>query len=148
MSENPRKTSEFAAPKQVVLYDGVCGLCDKFVQYAIAHDKDGVLFFAPLQGTAAARVLGRHQIPMLLDTVFLVQNFGEVNERLFTRAPAVIRILMLLGDAFRWLGFMRYVPDFVLNGGYWLVAKTRYRIFGKFDSCTIPTPELRRRFIE
>lgn len=148
MSAGPRKAGEFAAPRQVVLFDGVCGLCNRFVQYVIVHDTNEVLHFAPLQGAAAARVLARHQMPNVLDSVVFVEHFGEPQERVSTRAQAVLRILALLGPQLRWVGLLRYFPNAVLNLGYWFVAKTRYGIFGRSEACMVPTAAQRRRFLE
>jgi len=128
----------------VILFDGVCNLCNGFVTFVIARDPAGRFQFGPLQSQAAQRLLGSidsHEGSP--DSVVLVEN-----GRVWTRSAAALRIAR--GLSFPWpLAYVfvvipRPLRDWIYN----LVARNRYRWFGKRDVCMVPTPELRARFID
>lgn len=139
----------------VVLYDGLCGLCDRYVQFVLRRDKHRRFRFAPLQGTFAARTLKRHGITaaMLpssgpvtpartdratLSSVVLVESPGDPRERVRIRSDAVLAILAGLGGAWRLTAVARLVPRPVRDLLYAAVARVRYRLFGKLDACSVP----------
>jgi predicted DCC family thiol-disulfide oxidoreductase YuxK len=126
----------------VILFDGVCNLCNGFVQFVLGRDPRGRFTFASLQSRAAARVLNGHPIDVLPDSLVLVEG-----ERLFTRSTAALRIARGLifpwNLAYAFIVLPRPLRDWV----YDLVARNRYRWFGRRDVCMIPTPELRARFL-
>jgi len=127
-------------PPRIVLYDGVCGLCDKLVQFLVAKDLERLLRYAPLQGDTAARLRAQHaEIPADLDTMIFVDE-GKV----YLRSRAAARIARYLPWPWRAVAAVRFVPRFVADAVYGLVARSRYRIFGKVDACGLPTPEERR----
>jgi predicted DCC family thiol-disulfide oxidoreductase YuxK len=133
-------------PPRIVLYDGVCGLCNKSVQWIVAHDPDGVLRYATLQGEIAARLRARHpEIPEELSTVVFVED-GRVH----LRSRAFMHIAKHLRGATAGLcAVTRYfVPAFIADLAYRVVAALRYRIWGKYDTCRIPSPEERARFLD
>jgi predicted DCC family thiol-disulfide oxidoreductase YuxK len=133
----------------ILLYDGVCGLCNFWVQFALERDPNGRFRFAPLQGSTAARILARHgKDPAALDTVYLVLDPDAPAERLLTKGRAIGRVLHELGGLWTIPGLLRFLPDFLLDLGYDFVARNRYRWFGRHDSCPIPTPAQRARFLE
>lgn len=133
----------------ILLYDGVCGLCNFWVQFTLDRDPNGRFRFAPLQGATAATILARHgKDPAQLDTVYLVLDPGSVNEKILTKGRAIGRVLHELGGIWAFLGLVRFLPDFLLDFGYDFVARNRYRWFGRHDSCPIPTPAQRARFLE
>lgn len=127
----------------VVLYDGTCGLCAKSVRWILKHERDHELMFAPLQGPTAEGLRERFaNIPRDIDTVVFVDG-----DRAHLRSKAFLHFAKHLRAPWRWAYALRWLPGFVLNLGYRLVAATRYRIFGKVDSCELPSPENRARFL-
>jgi predicted DCC family thiol-disulfide oxidoreductase YuxK len=134
----------------VVFFDGVCGLCDRLVRFLLPRDRRGRLRFAPLQGELARTVLARHGLnPDDLDSIVVVTGWRNSSERALTRAPAVLHTLDVLGTGWRMLArAASIVPVPLANGVYNLVARSRYRIFGRFDACPLPPREWRARFLE
>ena len=136
-----------APSHNLVLYDGVCGLCNGTVRFLLAIDRRGVLCFAPLQGPTAARVLKRHALPGDVRTIVYVRNFGLKRERAHLRSDAVLRILGDVGGVWSLLLILRLVPRFLRDSVYDWVARNRYSWFGKYDECPLPSPEQRARFL-
>jgi predicted DCC family thiol-disulfide oxidoreductase YuxK len=134
----------------ILLYDGVCGLCNRHVQFILRHDRAANFRFAALQSPFAARILARHGAnPSDLDTAYVVINYDEPNESLLLRSDAILFVLKQLGGVWRFAGFiLSLIPRPIRNWGYNLVARTRYRIFGRYDSCPLPTAETRSRFLD
>ena len=132
----------------VVLYDGVCGLCDRGVQFLLSRDDAEAFRYAPLQGPTAKRLLDKHGIDDDLSTMVAVTDFGTPEERAWVRSDALVRIAAQLGGIWRALSWLRVVPRAVRDLIYGLVVRLRYRVFGKFDACKIPTPEQRARFLD
>ncbi len=134
----------------LLLYDGVCGLCDHVVQFLLARDPGGRFRFAPLQGPTAGRVLARHGIDASdLDTFHLVLNAGLPSERVLSRGRGAVATLRHLGGAWGVLGrALGLLPAFLTDLGYRFVARVRYRVFGKADQCLLPSPQQRARFFE
>jgi predicted DCC family thiol-disulfide oxidoreductase YuxK len=134
----------------IVFYDGVCGLCNRLVQFLLNHDRKDRLRFAALQSEFAARVLGRHGIdPTDLDTVHVVVNFDEPNERVLNRSTAVLRAARELGGIWSVAALLgMLVPRPLRNFFYGLVATNRYRMFGKYETCMLPSPAQRAKFLD
>jgi predicted DCC family thiol-disulfide oxidoreductase YuxK len=133
----------------IVLYDGVCGLCNGVVQFLLARDPDGRFRFASLQGPFAREALARHgRQPKDLDTVYLIIDRGTERERLLDRGAAAVEMLRALGGPWRAIGVLSLVPARLLDAAYDVVARNRYRYFGKHESCLVPQPRYRDRFIE
>ena len=134
----------------IVFYDGVCGLCNRLVQFLLKHDRKDRLRFAALQSDFAAKVLGRHGIdPTDLDTVHVVVNFDGPSERVLNRSTAVLRALSELGGIWSIAGGLGViVPRPLRNFFYGLVATNRYRIFGKYETCMLPSPSDRAKFLD
>jgi predicted DCC family thiol-disulfide oxidoreductase YuxK len=127
----------------IVLYDGTCGLCHKSVTWILANEQDHELRFAALQGETAAALRAKHpEIPELLETVVLVED-GKVR----LRTKAILYLARHLRWPWRWLHALRWMPSFVLDLGYRVIARVRYRIWGRADVCELPAPEQRRRFL-
>ena len=139
-----------AGSNPIILYDGVCGLCNRMVQFFLKHDKDGRLRFASLQSEFARRVLGRHGFdPKDLDTVHLVENYDQPDERVLQRSDAVLRAARELGGLWGTsLSMAKVVPRAVRDLAYRFVATNRYRVFGKYDTCMLPEPHQRSRFLD
>jgi predicted DCC family thiol-disulfide oxidoreductase YuxK len=133
----------------VILYDGVCGLCNRFVQYVLDHDRAGTFRFAALQGDLAAEILRRHgRDPAELSTVVVVLDLGEVSERLLIKSSAALYVLKALPGPGRWLAPLGWLPSPLLDFGYDRVAHNRYRVFGREESCRLPHPDERARFLD
>ena len=133
----------------VLLYDGVCGLCNRMVQFVLRRDPAGVFRFASLQSELAASILRRHGLDARdLDTVYVVTNYERPDEHLLSRSDAVIFILQHMRASLRWTGrFLLVVPKPLREWGYKVVARNRYRIFGRYDMCPMPSEETRSRFL-
>lgn len=142
-------TSERAEQHDVILYDGICGLCNHFVQFLIARDKADRYRFAALQSPIGRDlVLKHHGDPDAVSTVYLVENWGRASERARTRGKAALYAVNALGGAWKIPGLLRILPGFILNLGYALVARLRYRLFGRLDACPIPTAATRSKFLD
>ena len=137
-------------PTTLVFYDGVCGLCDGFVRFLLKRDRDARFRFAPLQGDLARAALPSHGIdPAELSSVVVVTGWQSADERVFTRSRAVLEAAALLGGAWSSAAALGHiVPQPLADFFYGLVARFRYRVFGKFETCPIPPPEWRDRFLE
>ena len=137
-------------PHPIILYDGVCGLCNRMNQFVLKRDRAGVFRFASLQSALAARILARHGANASdLDTVYVVVNPDLPDETLLARSDAVTYIARQLGGIWRLAGSIAHLlPRSIRDWGYRLVARHRYRIFGRFDACPLPTPEHRSRFLD
>jgi predicted DCC family thiol-disulfide oxidoreductase YuxK len=134
----------------IILYDGVCGLCNSLVQFLLKHDKGGRLRFAALQSDFAEKVLRRHGFDAKdLDTLHVVENYDQPNERVLQRSDAVLRAGRELGGfwgASSSIG--RVMPRPLRDLVYRFVATNRYRVFGKYDTCMLPDPNQRSRFLD
>jgi predicted DCC family thiol-disulfide oxidoreductase YuxK len=145
VSDAPPVTAD--AP--IILYDGVCGLCNRLNRFVLARDRAGRFRFAALQGPVAAEILARHgRDPRDLDTLYLVLDPGRPRERLLQKSDAALWILRELGGTWRLTGALRIVPLAIRDLGYDLVARTRYRVFGRYDACPVPDPRHRARFLD
>ena len=128
----------------IIFFDGVCNLCNGFVQFVIRRDKSAKFKFASLQSEAAENTLKAFNFPLdELRTIVLFQN-GKI----FLRSRAVLRIASQLGGAWKLAALLYVFPSFFSDAVYNLISKYRYKLFGKKDSCMIPTPELKSRFVE
>lgn len=137
----------------LVLYDGVCGLCNRLVRFLLRRDRDARFRFAWLQGGLAASVLARHGMaPPAGDssdsgTLYVVLEFGQPGERLLARSEAVLFVLRELP---RWrvlAALFGLLPRRLRDVLYNLVARHRYRLFGRYDTCPAPPPQERERFL-
>ena len=137
-------------PHPILLYDGVCGLCNRLNQFVLRRDADGLFRFASLQSPLADRILTRHGAnPRDLDTVYVVVSYNQPNESLLPCSEAVIFVLKQLAGIWRPVGaLLGLLPRWLRDWAYRLVARNRYRIFGRHDSCPLPSPEHRERFLD
>lgn len=134
----------------ILLYDGVCALCNWWVRFILARDGAGVFRFAPLQGERAREVLTRHgRNPADLASLIAVVDPGGPGERLLDRSSAVAFVLQRLSRAWRVVGaILKAIPAPLRDLGYNAIAASRYRTFGRYDACPLPAPEHRGRFLE
>lgn len=130
----------------IVLFDGVCNLCNGFVQFILPRDTDGRFHFASLQSDAGQALLDEHGLQTgELESVVLIEG-----QQCYVKSDAVIRIATLLGGVYSLLGPLSYVPRGVRDGAYDFVAARRYRWFGRKDRCELPDTDtdVRARFLE
>jgi len=140
---------EAAPGRHLLLYDGVCGLCNWLVQVVLAHDPDGSFSFAALQSDAARRALEPSGAnPDDLDTVYVIEHYGTPRARFLMRGRAALFVFSRLSGPWGLLRAFGVLPSPVLDWGYRLVARHRYRIFGKYETCPLPDAATRRRFID
>jgi predicted DCC family thiol-disulfide oxidoreductase YuxK len=134
----------------IILYDGVCGLCNRLVQFVLKRDARDRFRFAALLSQFAAGILGKFGAdPRDLDTVYVVLNHGHPDARLAARSDAIVLILRELGGVWKFLSFPLWLlPRWLRDWGYNLVARYRYRIFGKYDSCPLPQEKDKRKFLD
>ena len=130
--------------RNLVLYDGECGLCDRTVQFLLRHDKKGLLVYAPLQGETARPFVGDNP---QIDTMMLVERLDDGTTRIWPRSRGVFRTLAKLGGVWRVLSWLRILPLFLTDFGYRFVARHRIDWFGKVDACRIPDDAVRPRFL-
>ena len=136
-------------PNLIVLFDGVCALCDRTVRFLLKRDKQGVLRFAPLQGSTAAAILKRYpEIGDNTRSVILVQNYNTASESVSVRSQAILDCLPALGGFWRVVSWLRIIPVFFRDPIYNFIAANRYKWFGKYEECIVPLPEMKERFLE
>ena len=128
----------------VILFDGVCNLCSGSVQFIIKHDPKHQFRFASLQSEFGQQVLEKFQLPMTEFGSFILLEKGVV----YTKSNAALRVTKKLSGAWSALYAFMIVPKFIRNGVYDIVAKNRYKWFGKKESCWLPTQELKNLFID
>jgi predicted DCC family thiol-disulfide oxidoreductase YuxK len=126
----------------IILFDGVCNLCNSFVQKIIAADKNNHFKFASLQSEVGQKLLADKPEFKDLKTIIYLEG-----EQLYTRSTAALKISKHLGGFWPVLQVGYILPVFIRNGIYNLIAKNRYKWFGKMDQCMIPTPELKEKFL-
>jgi predicted DCC family thiol-disulfide oxidoreductase YuxK len=134
----------------VILYDGVCGLCNRTVQFILKRDHRDLFRFATLQSEFVKKILLRHSISTdKPESVCLVLKLGQVDEVVEVRSDAAIRIGRELGMFWRIVANMFAIfPQPVRDWAYDLIARSRYRIFGKYDTCPLPKAEDRHKFLD
>jgi len=129
-------------PGFLVLFDGICNLCNGAVLFIIKRDKTGKIAFASLQSELGRDQLVRNGLdPDALHSMIVIENGN-----LFQKSDAVLHIVGRMDGAWSWLRIFRIIPRFLRDALYDQVARSRYKIFGKKDACMIPTPELKKRF--
>ncbi len=130
-------------PKQVVLFDGVCNFCNYWVNFAIRRDRKNRLKFTPLQGETAARLLPQYKLTTTnLNSVVFIDN-----GRVYTQSSAALRICKHLDGGWKLFYGLIIIPKFIRDFLYNIIARNRYRWFGKKESCMLPTKEVQERFL-
>lgn len=132
-----------ALPGRIVLYDGVCALCNWTVRFLLNHDPGDAFTFSALQGDTAERLKAEHpEIPREINTIVLVED-GVV----WLRSAAIFRAAKQLPLPWSLIRVWWIVPRPLTDVAYNLMAATRYRVFGKYDHCPLPPPEQARKFL-
>lgn len=127
----------------IILFDGVCNLCNGAVQFVIRRDNKNQFLFASLQSEEGKQILKEHNFPMnRMDSFFLVEG-GKV----YDRSTAALKVVKKLSGLWGLLYGFIILPKFIRDGVYNWIAKNRYQWFGRKDKCMIPTPELKAKFL-
>ena len=130
--------------ERIILFDGVCNLCNSSVQFVIKRDKEAKFKFASLQSSSGQALLQKFNLPLDQFNSFIYVH----GDKVFLRSTGALKILKDLGGFWKlFYGFIivpRFIRDFVYN----YIAQNRYKFFGKRDSCMVPTPDLKKRFLE
>jgi predicted DCC family thiol-disulfide oxidoreductase YuxK len=128
----------------IILFDGVCNLCERSVQTVLQHDRNGYFHFASLQSEAGKQLLQQFGLPENELKSFVLIEDGKA----YTRSTAALRVAGKLSGAWKLLYPFIVLPAFVRNPVYDLIAANRYRWFGKKEACWLPRPEWKERFLE
>jgi len=129
--------------KGIILFDGVCNLCNNSVQFVIKHDTENKFMFAALQSPTGQALLQQYNLPQQgFDSFVLIEN-----EKVFLKSTAALHVAKQLNGPAKLLYGFIIVPAFIRNAVYNFIAKNRYKWFGKKDNCMIPTPALQSRFL-
>jgi predicted DCC family thiol-disulfide oxidoreductase YuxK len=128
---------------RIVLFDGVCNFCASSVQFIIRHDKTNSLQFASLQSAIAQQLLSDYKMSKSLDGVVFVED-----NKAYFKSAAAFRIARYFGGFWKILNVFSILPLFITDFFYDIIANNRYKWFGKKETCMIPSPEIRNRFLE
>lgn len=133
----------------LILYDGVCGLCNGLVGFMLRRDRGDRCRFASLQSPIGRElVAARGGDPDELSTIWVIERPGGADERVWRGGRAAVVALASLGRGWRLLHALRLLPGALLDGGYRLLASRRYRLGGRLEACPLPAPEHRHKFME
>ena len=127
---------------KIILFDGECNFCDSSVQFILRREKGALYTFAALQSKAGQALLKKYRVPLTIDSLVLLDG-----NRCFYKSSAALRISKNLKGGWPLLSCLLIVPKPLRDYIYNIVAKNRYKWFGKKDSCTVPPPEIKKRFL-
>lgn len=130
---------------KIIFFDGVCNMCNSSVQYVMRHDSKNVFKFAPLQGSLANKLLRTHNINA--SDLNSIVYYDPVNG-VYEYSDAAIKIAGQLDGLIALLKYFWWIPKFIRDPFYKIIAKNRYKWFGKKEECMIPTPAMKSKFIE
>jgi len=132
--------------KQLILFDGVCNLCNSSVLFVIKRDQEDKFLFAPLQSHAGTSITSKFNIDtQKVDSILL---YNPVKEKVYSKSTAALKVAQHLHFPTNLMTVFFIVPTIIRNWVYDYVAKNRYRWYGKMEACMIPTPELKAKFLE
>ena len=142
MANTSQKKSDMNHP--VLLFDGVCNVCNEYVQFILKRDSKGFFRFASLQSDAGKAILRKYNLPTdTIDTVVMIEN-----QIAYTRSDVGIRMTRYMGGLWPLLYGLIIIPKAIRDAIYNWIAKNRYKWFGKKESCMIPNPKWRDRFLD
>jgi predicted DCC family thiol-disulfide oxidoreductase YuxK len=131
-------------PNRLVLFDGVCNFCNFWIQFALNRDRKGKLSFGSLQGSTAQQVLPQYKIdPTVIASVIFIEDGIAYRE-----STAALKVCRHLDGGWKLLYGLIIIPAFIRDGIYKWIGKNRYKWFGKQESCMLPSPEQRSRFVD
>lgn len=128
----------------VILFDGVCNFCNGFVNFVIKRDGKKLFRFAPLQSDKGKELLRENRLPPSSFKTFILLEEGEI----YKRSTAAIRVLSRLSGIYKYAKAFYVIPKFIRDFVYNIIAKYRYKIFGKREECMIPTDDIKSRFLD
>ena len=129
--------------KPIILFDGVCNLCNKSVQFILKRDKDQKFLFASLQSLYGQKLLQKFNLPADNFNSFILYQ----DEKIYSSSTGALKMFSQL-NGWRWMKIFWVVPKFIRDAVYNLIAKNRYKWFGKKEECWLPTPGLKARFLD
>jgi predicted DCC family thiol-disulfide oxidoreductase YuxK len=130
--------------KKIILFDGLCNLCSSSVQFVLKRDKKNQFLFGSLQGNYGQTILKKYQLPADSFNSFMLLE-GEI---LYTHSSGALRMLKHIGGGWSLLYVFMIVPKFIRDGVYNMIAKNRYKWFGKKEECWLPTPAYKAKFLD
>ncbi len=136
-----------ATGRSVVFFDGLCALCNRSMKLLIDEDRARVLVFAPLQGETFKAFRGTTTLKQGLDSIVYVRGLGSDQASVFVRSGAVLQALRDVGGFWRVVSWLRVIPPPLRDRVYDLIAAHRYKWFGKYDACRLPTPQDARQLL-
>jgi len=129
--------------KSIILFDGVCNLCNSSVNFIIKHDKKKYFLFASLQSDAAKEILLHHSLnKIIFDSIILIED-----TIIYEKSTAVLRIAKKLNNGFQLLYIFILIPKILRDKIYDYIAKNRYKWYGKKNTCMLPSKDLKSRFL-
>jgi predicted DCC family thiol-disulfide oxidoreductase YuxK len=135
--------------EHLILYDGVCGLCNRLTRFVLLRDAQGAFDFASLQSATGRSVLRQSGLDTEnLTTFYVVTGYRSESPRLLAKGRAALFVMKTLKISGVWLHVFSIIPRGLLDVGYELVARNRYRLFGRTKNCLLPSAEFRERFID
>jgi predicted DCC family thiol-disulfide oxidoreductase YuxK len=129
--------------KTILLFDGYCNFCSNAVQFILKHEKNNALFFASLQSETGIELLNHYHIdPAKTDSLVLIEN-----SKAYVKSSAALKVSTYLKGLYPALLAFMIIPSFIRNWVYDFIARNRYKWFGKSDSCMLPAPSVKQRFL-
>lgn len=129
--------------RSIILYDGVCSFCNQSVQFIIKRDPNEYYKFASLQGEIGQKLLDQLQVMKDIKAIVLIEN-----ETFYLKSSAALRICIRLKWPWKMFGILLIVPRFIRDFFYDIVANNRYKWFGKQENCMLPSPNIKKRFLD
>ena len=127
---------------KIILFDGVCNLCNSSVQFIIKHDPNAHFYFISQQSKMGKKLIQQYHLEEY-DSIILITD-----KSLYLYSDAILEVVKELEGGLKLLYIFRFIPKFFRNKIYQLIAKYRYRIFGKKESCMLPSKEIESRFLD
>jgi predicted DCC family thiol-disulfide oxidoreductase YuxK len=135
---------EIPTDKKIILFDGVCNLCNRSVQFVLKRDTKGQFVFGSLQSQVGCALLGQLHLPAeFSDSIVLIEN-----NLVYTRSSAVLRVLKTLGRGWQATYLFMLLPKWIRDGLYDWIARNRYQWFGRRQTCMVPDPKWESRFLD
>jgi predicted DCC family thiol-disulfide oxidoreductase YuxK len=142
MNQPSSNRGQILNPSSIIIFDGVCNLCNNFINFVIDRDPQINFKFVANQSEIGQQLIQKFQLPNTLDTIVLIES-----DRYYTHSTAVLRIFRRLPGIWAGLSYFLIMPRPLRDWAYTWVARYRYRWLGQSESCRMPTPELQRRFL-
>ncbi|WP_312473132.1 thiol-disulfide oxidoreductase DCC family protein [Neobacillus sp.] len=129
--------------ERIILFDGVCNLCNSSVQFIIKRDTKGNFKFASLQGATGQKLLEKYGLNTDINSFVFIEN-----ERIFVKSTGALRVCRNLNGSWKMLSAFLVLPRFIRDFFYEIIVKNRYKWFGKKETCMLPLPEWKNRFLD